>query len=129
MSLSNGASAWVVDTRHSNAITTTMTAEPRAAQWVETSDGQAATFAVNNPASQLPAIDPGLWGGVYTGPPDAMPPASACSAWQWAGSNKRDVIGLWGTPVGETDLQFQIENVPGFIELTGDCYWSGGANP
>lgn len=81
------------------------------------------TFAVNNPASDLPALRPGSWVGTYVGPVPSMPPAAACSALQWAGSNKQDTVGVWGTPVGEAALQVPVESVQGFIELTGDCRW------
>jgi hypothetical protein len=84
------------------------------------------TFAVNNPASDLPGLQPGVWVGTYVGPADQTPHVAACNAWQWAGANKQDVVGLWSTPIGETVLQFPIENVQGFIELSGDCDWSGG---
>ena len=84
------------------------------------------TFSVSNPGSPFPGLRPGLWVGQYLGPTRGMPPAAACHALQWSGSNRADIIGVWGTPVGETALQFPIVDVRGFIELSGNCDWSGG---
>ncbi|OBF45972.1 hypothetical protein A5719_00285 [Mycolicibacterium peregrinum] len=81
-------------------------------------------FSVAKPGSSYPAIDPGMWAGTARNPdPNDLAP---CRSWQWVGEDRKNIIGVFATPIGESKLQFTIEHVPGHVELSGDCDWSGG---
>ncbi|OMC37994.1 hypothetical protein A5742_07890 [Mycolicibacterium fortuitum] len=103
--------------------TTTESADD-GAQWAETYVDQPMVFSVAKPGSSYPAIDPGMWAGTARNPdPNDLVP---CRSWQWVGEDRKNIIGVFGTPIGESKLQFTIEHVPGHVELSGDCDWSGG---
>ena len=42
------------------------------------------------------------------------------------GDDRSNLVGVFATPVRETELKFTINPVPGHIQLSGDCDWGGG---
>ncbi|MCA2253867.1 hypothetical protein JF710_11870 [Mycobacterium intracellulare] len=110
----------MVDARPSGSSKAESSAPAQNAATIASTFGPPRIYSVAGGAGDIP-LRPGTWVGTPASPdPNVLVP---CSAHQWAGDDMAEVIGVWGTPVGEDTVHFPIRDVQGSIKLSGACNW------